>query len=115
MTGAVGDEVVLALLILALQPAQPGQICGPSPLRLISLAYETGKALGLDSIARAAVKRSAQLREPWWSAMLERVLLVSGAYFLVVHAPPLTTVGIGQIAIQLASVPPLLSLTTGCT
>lgn len=77
MTGAVGDEVVLALLILALQPAQPGQLCGPSPLRLISLAYETGKALGLESLARAAVKRGAQMCEPWWAPMLERVLLVS--------------------------------------
>lgn len=77
MTGAVGDEVVLALLILALQPAQPGQLCGPSPVRLISLAYETGKALGLEGLARAAVKRGAQMCEPWWAPMLERVLLVS--------------------------------------
>jgi len=77
MTGAVGDEVVLALLILALQPVQPEQMCGPSPLRLISLAYETGKALGFEGLARAAAKRPAQMCEPWWSEMLERVLLVS--------------------------------------
>lgn len=77
VTGAVNKDVVTALLILALCPVHPGQMSGPSPLRLISLAYEIGSALGMEAMSRSAAKRTAQLCEPWWSEMLDRVLLVS--------------------------------------
>ena len=77
VTGAVNVDVVTALLILALCPAHPGQMSVPSPLRLISLAYEIGSALGMEATSRSAAKRTAQLCEPWWSEMLDRVLLVS--------------------------------------
>lgn len=77
MSGAIGQDVMLALLILALQPSQPDQMSGPSPVRLLSMAYGIGKSLGLERIAGAALKRKERLCEPWWGEMLERILLVS--------------------------------------
>lgn len=76
-SGAVGQEVMLAFLILALRPSRPDQMGGPSPLRLLSTAYEIGKSLGLERFARAACKRKTVLCEPWWADVLERILLVS--------------------------------------
>jgi hypothetical protein len=75
--GAVGDDVLLALLILALQPDHPDQPTGWSPLRTIAMAYQVGKNAGLEGLARSAVKHGHRLCEPWWSQELDRVLLVS--------------------------------------
>ena len=73
MTGAVGLDVMLALLILSLQPATTG---AATAVRLISLAYEMGAALGMEANVEAALRHPDQLCEPWWKSRLEEILLV---------------------------------------
>ena len=78
MTGAIGIDVILALLICSLAPAQPSDTshASRSPLRLISMAYQMGCSMALEVEARAILRMGDALKEPWWKERLGRVMLV---------------------------------------
>lgn len=83
LTGNISHEVVLALLILALAPSistARGQRCRPTPLRLISLAYQFGLDLGLDCRVEALLRRGDDLGEPFWTGSMELVQMVSRSW-----------------------------------
>ena len=75
------EAVVLALLILSLAPppnsADAPARPRPTPLRLISLAHDIGKGLGMASEVKRIVRQSDNLGWPEWSRSLEQIELVS--------------------------------------
>lgn len=75
--GAVDDEVLLALLILSLQPFTSDRLSSWSPVRLISMAYDIGRSKGMESLVRSSIRHADMTRQPLWSKFLEKVLLVS--------------------------------------
>lgn len=80
LSGNVSFEVVLALLILALAPVLPsenGDRARPTPLRLISLAYQFGRDLGLDTKVEGFLERGETLAEPFWVDSMQTVQMVN--------------------------------------
>lgn len=73
LAGDVSVDAVLGLLILALD--RPSAAV-PSSTRLIALAYEVGKALGLEARIRLATRLGSALGEPYWASLCEDVILV---------------------------------------
>lgn len=75
--GAVSPEAVLALLILSLAPATSDSSRAPmSPLRMVSMAYSVGQAMGLDAVAEIGI-RSKWILQPEWASRLDELLMAS--------------------------------------
>jgi hypothetical protein len=76
--GANNESIILALLILSLSPL--GEEADRAPLtafRLVSMAYQSGQALGLEVDTVNLLKRDKhRLTQGHWEATLERVLIV---------------------------------------
>lgn len=95
MMGAVSVDVVLALLIGSAAGSHPKL---PSVTRMISLAYELGQALGLESNTLAGLEMGDELCQPWWKERYEEMLLVSCSLCPYVRAD--NAVGGSQMSIQ---------------
>jgi hypothetical protein len=76
--GANNESIILALLILSLSPL--GEETDRAPLtafRLMSMAYHSGQALGLEVDTVNLLKRGKhRLTQEHWEDTLERVLIV---------------------------------------
>jgi hypothetical protein len=79
MTGCVSPKVVLALYILSFAPLAPSSAehTPVTAMRLIALAYSTGRDLGLDE----AIERAINLEWGISDSQMEMVLLVRAAIF----------------------------------
>lgn len=78
LSGNINFDVVLAFLVLSLAPTLPGaKKDRPSPLRLISLAYQIGRDLGLDGKVEGYLARGNDLALPFWAEPMRVVQVVS--------------------------------------
>jgi hypothetical protein len=78
MSGDLTRDTVFALLILsAPQHEMDAARARPTALRLVSLAYDIGLSLGLEALARVALRHGDELCHPWFDERMELVLLVS--------------------------------------
>lgn len=82
LLGAVSVDVVLALLIGTTAGTTPEL---PSRSRIISIAYEIGKALGMESNTLAGLEMGEELCQPWWRERYEEMLLVRSHGFVLTH------------------------------
>ncbi len=67
---------MLALLLLAVEPCSH---LIPSPVRLISLAYEIGVALGLEGMTKAGLEKGDMIVNPSWRTRYDEMLLVGSS------------------------------------
>jgi hypothetical protein len=75
ISGAVGPEIPLALLVLSLAPSPSDATRAPiTALRTIALAYSVGQNMGWDAMSQIWHK-SRWLTLPEWSSRLDQVLL----------------------------------------
>jgi hypothetical protein len=91
LSGNITEDVVLALLILALAPMVPlgpEARLRPTPLRLISLAYQLGRDLGLEGKAERYLLRGADLAELHWEEAMQLVQMVSNIHVKLNPADP---------------------------
>lgn len=78
LSGNISFDIVLAFLILSLAPTLPGaKKDRPSPLRLISLAYQIGRDLGVDGKVEGYLARGNDLALPFWAEPMRIVQVVS--------------------------------------
>lgn len=75
MTGSLSEDAMLALFILSLAPlhASSSHHVPPTPLRLISLAYQFGQSMGLETRTRSRIRRGLDFSD---EAALISALLV---------------------------------------
>lgn len=86
LSGNISLDVILALLILSVAPVVPSRKRAPSPLRLISLAYQSGRDLGIDGKVDSFLARGEDLALPFWSEAMWMVQIVGHAYPFVAMA-----------------------------
>jgi hypothetical protein len=81
MRAQLHEDVVLALLILSLAPATDVQEASvrsrPTALRLISMAYDVGRSLGIPTSVKQTARRSGDLGLPGWGRALDQLEMVS--------------------------------------
>jgi hypothetical protein len=95
MSGDLTRDTVFALLILSLAPQHEMDAARarPTALRLVSLAYDIGLSLGLEALARVALRHGDDLCHPWFEERLELVLLVSDGCVAFARRDSRETVG----------------------
>jgi hypothetical protein len=73
LTGAVDIDVVLAIFILTTGLNTPKL---PSCARLIAIAYDVGRSIGMEANTLAGLEMGEELCEAWWRERYEEMLLV---------------------------------------